>query len=377
MKAICKPQAAPGFAIIDTPIPEPGPGEVRLKILSTSICGTDLNITNWGPWSAGRIQPPLVYGHECCGLVDALGDGVTDFAIGDYVAPEMHLTYWKSPDGLTDNQGQTSETGHYGYWEDTGTIYGIDRPGCFAEYMVIPAQQLVRLPDWLPASWGACLDSLGNAVHACTKVPVEGKSVLVTGCGPLGVFSVAVAKALGARAVYASDITAYRRDKALEAGADAVFSPETGKVSEAVATAETQQGQLAGVDVVIEMSGNTQAILDGLDALNKGGQIILMGLTKETTPIELNTQVIFKEATLMGCNGRQLFRTWDIMLDLLNKKALNLDFNITHHMSLDAFGDAIAILATGQSGKIVMDVASGDNLSPSVAQSSALASSSS
>ncbi|MGE0199979.1 MAG: L-threonine 3-dehydrogenase [Candidatus Melainabacteria bacterium] len=344
MKAIRKPGAAPGFAWIDAPIPTPGAGEVLIKVAMAAVCGTDYHITSWDAWSAGRIKPPLIYGHEFCGHVHALGEGVEgEYPLkpGDYVSAEMHLPCETCRQCASGNR----------HICESVEIYGIDRPGCYAEYVVLPAKLVVRLPENIPVEYGAFLDSLGNAVHAVSKVDVTGKTVHVAGCGPMGLFAIAVAKAEGARAVYASDVSDFRLDLARQAGADAVHNALSGPAS--ALWLQSTGGQ--GVDVVLEMSGSPQAIQDAFTSLCKAGAMVMMGIPKGPVPLDLSNSIIFPEATIIGCNGRRIFETWDRMLALLAEDRLNLDFIITHRLPMSAFEEAMQLVGEGKSGKILLD----------------------
>lgn len=341
MKAIQKPAASEGFIIADLDRPGYGPDEVLIKILLASICGTDLHITQWDEWSASRIQPPLVYGHEFCGVVEAVGERVTHIQPGDYVSAEMHIPC---------DTCYQCQTGRRHICEQV-KIAGIDLNGCYAGYIVLPKNQVVQLPDTLPPEHGACLDSLGNAVHAVSKGEVSGKSVLITGCGPVGLFSVAVAKALGATRIYASDISEYRLNLAQKAGCTQTLNAGAVDVPQAI----RELTQNRGVDVVLEMSGNPQAIQNGFDALARGGTMVLLGIPKSTVELDITNHIIFKEARVLGVNGREIFQTWYLMLDLLTTGQLRIDDIITHRFPLDAFGDAIALVASGQSGKVLLE----------------------
>ncbi len=341
MRAIQKTRAEAGFDIIEAPQPVPAAGEVLIQVLLASICGTDYHITSWDDWSAARIKPPLIYGHEFCGKITAVGAGVETLKPGDYVSAEMHWFCGHCPQ---------CTLGHYHICEN-GHIYGIDRNGCFAEFLTIPAQQVIQLPESIPPEYGAFLDSLGNAVHAVSKEDVVGKSVQVIGCGPVGLFAIAAAKAMGASEVYASDVSNYRLNLALQAGATEIFRADQVTVSEEIKT--RTQGH--GVDVILEMSGSQAALNDAFAGLKQAGTVVLMGIPKAPVTLDLNRDVIFKETKLIGVNGREIFRTWDIMLDLLQSKKLNLDFIITHRMKLSDFAQAIDLIAAGNSGKILLE----------------------
>lgn len=340
MKAIRKTTAASGFDFVDVPKPVPGPKDVLIKVSLASVCGTDFHITNWDEWSASRIQPPMVYGHEFCGVVEAIGDKVEGFAPGDYVSAEMHLAC---------GHCLQCQIGNKHICENV-KIFGVDLPGCFAEYVLIPAKQVVKLPANIKPEYGALLDSLGNSVHAISRVNVSGKTVHVVGCGPLGLFAIVLAKAMGALKVYASDVAPFRLDLARKAGADGVFAADQVKVSDELQKLTEDHG----IDVVLEMSGNPHAINDALRSLKLGGHVVMMGIPKGTVELNLSQDIIFKEATVIGVNGRRIFETWHLMLDLMAAGKLDLDFIITHQLPLSEFGQAMELIREGVSGKILL-----------------------
>ncbi|MEB3286575.1 MAG: L-threonine 3-dehydrogenase [Vampirovibrionales bacterium] len=345
MKAISKPEAKAGFELIETPKPTPEKDEVLIKVSHASVCGTDFHITNWDAWSAARIKPPLIYGHEFCGVIESVGKGVKNLKPGDYVSAEMHWFCGKCPQ---------CTLGHFHICEK-GKIYGVDANGCFADYVVLPAQQIVKLPSEIPPEYGACLDSLGNAVHAVSKTDVKDQIVYVSGCGPIGLFAIAVSKAMGAKAVYASDISDYRLKLAKKAGADHVLKADQLSVSQGL-LAKTEQH---GVDVVLEMSGNPNAIHEAFSALKQAGVMVLMGIPKGPIDLDINRHIIFKESKVIGVNGREIFGTWEMMIDLLSGQKgyqkLDLDFIITHRLKLEQFGEAMDLIAQGKSGKIILE----------------------
>lgn len=340
MKAIRKSTASEGFEYVEVEKPVAGPKEVLIKVTLASVCGTDFHITNWDEWSANRIKPPLVYGHEFCGVVESVGDKVSGFKPGDYVSAEMHL-----PCGHC----LQCQQGHKHICENV-KIFGIDLPGCFAEYIKIPAKQVVKLPPSIKPEYGALLDSLGNSVHAVSKADVSGKTVHVVGCGPLGLFAIVLAKAMGALHVYASDVSPFRLDLARKAGADAVLAADKVKVSDELKAITHGHG----VDVVLEMSGSPMAINDALRGLKLGGTVVLMGIPKGTVEMNVSQDIIFKEAKVIGVNGRQIFQTWLLMLDLMAAGKLDLDFIITHQLPLSEFGQAMDLIRQGVSGKILL-----------------------
>ncbi len=340
MKAIQKPTPQAGFQLIDAEVPAIGPDDVLIRVSKASICGTDLHITRWDDWSASRIQPPLIFGHEFCGVIEQVGRNVEKYQPGDYVSAEMHLPCRTCYQCMT---------GHFHICENC-KIFGIDLDGCFAEYIRIPQWQLVKLPESLPQEYGACLDALGNAVHTVSKGNVSGKTVLVTGCGPVGLFAIRVAKALGATRVFASDIAPYRLEMARKAWADEVFDASRVSVSDEVKSRTKGRG----VDVVLEMSGSPAAIKDAFSALRLAGTYVMLGIPGKPVELDLNRDIIFKEARVIGCNGREIFKTWYLMLELLESGKLDIDFIITHRFPLEQFGEAIDLLASGNSGKVIL-----------------------
>jgi threonine 3-dehydrogenase len=341
MKAIQKPEAASGFKLGEVPIPEIGPNDVLIKVSLASICGTDLHITNWDEWSASRIKPPMVYGHEFCGVVESVGNQVENVAPGDFVSAEMHIPC---------DVCYQCRIGKFHICENV-KIAGIDMDGCYAQFIKLPKRQVLRLPSTLTPEYGACLDSMGNAVHAVSKGDVSGKTVLVVGCGPIGLFSIRVAFALGATRVYASDISPYRLEMAKKAGATAVFDARDVVVSEAIKP--LTQG--LGVDVVLEMSGSGPALNDAFKGLKLGGTVVLLGIPKGKVELDITENIIFKEAKVLGVNGREMFQTWFLMLELLESGKLDIDFIITHRFPLEEFGKAIELIAQGNSGKILLE----------------------
>lgn len=340
MTAIQKQAPEAGFTVSTVEKPSPGPKEVLIKVTLASVCGTDFHITNWDEWSANRIKPPLVYGHEFCGVIEQVGERVEGFAPGDFVSAEMHLSCGHC---LQCKEGRKHIC-------ENVKIFGVDLPGCFAEYVVIPAKQIIKLPKSIKPEYGALLDSLGNSVHAVSRANVAGKTVHVVGCGPLGLFAIAVAKAMGALRVFASDVSSYRLDLAQKAGADAILDAGKVQTSDEIKTLTRNQG----VDVVLEMSGSPIAINDAFNSLKLGGTVVMMGIPKGKVELDINNDIIFKEATVIGVNGRQIFQTWILMLDLLTSGKLNLDFIITHELPLSEFGQAMELIRRGESGKILL-----------------------
>src|SRR5712671_4735040 len=308
MKALRKMQAARGLSFETAPVPSIGPADVLVRVRTASICGTDLHIYGWDRWSQGRIKPPVTLGHEFCGVVERVGDEVTAVRAGDFVSAEMHVSCGHC------HQCRLGEA----HICQNLRIIGIDQDGAFAELVKIPASNIWKLDAAIPEHYGAILDPLGNAVHTVLAGPVAGQSVLVTGCGPIGLMAIAVAKACGSSTVFATETN----DK--------------------------------GVDALLEMSGNPTAIQQGFKALRAGGRASLLGIPTENVPLDLVNDVIFKGATVQGIYGRRMYETWVQMTALLKAGRLNLEPLFGERASLDKFENAFALLQGGLAGKILL-----------------------
>jgi threonine 3-dehydrogenase len=340
MKALRKMHAAKGLQMDTVAVPSIGPTDVLVRVKTASICGTDLHIYGWDRWSQGRIKPPLTLGHEFCGTVERVGDEVRAVKAGDFVSAEMHL-----------NCGQCRQCrlGQAHICQNL-RIIGIDQDGAFAEFVMIPASNIWKLDAAIPEHYGAILDPLGNAVHTVLSGPIAGQTVLVTGCGPIGLMSIAVAKACGSSTVFATETNEKRRAMAKKMGADVVLNPAT---EDAVAKilAETNG---AGVDALLEMSGNPMAIQQGFKALRAGGRASLLGIPTENVPLDLVNDVIFKGATVQGIYGRRMFETWVEMTALLKAGRLNLEPLFGERAPLDKFENAFTLLQGGLAGKVLL-----------------------
>jgi threonine 3-dehydrogenase len=340
MKALRKMQAAKGLQMDAVAVPTIGPADVLVRVKMASICGTDLHIYGWDRWSQGRIKPPVTLGHEFCGTVERAGDDVRAVKAGDFVSAEMHL-----------NCGHCRQCrlGQAHICQNL-RIIGIDQDGAFAEFVKIPESNIWKLDTAIPEHYGAILDPLGNAVHTVLAGPIEGQTVLVTGCGPIGLMSIAVAKACGSSTVFATETNEKRRAMAKRMGADAVLNPAA---EDAVAKilAETNG---TGVDALLEMSGNPTAIQQGFKALRAGGRASLLGIPTENVPLDLVNDVIFKGATVQGIYGRRMFETWVQMTALLKAGRLNLEPLFGERASLDKFENVFALLQGGLAGKVLL-----------------------
>jgi threonine 3-dehydrogenase len=342
MEAVVKAKAAPGIELREVPVPVPGPGEVLVRVLAASVCGTDLHIFNWDPWAQGRIKPPLIPGHEFSGAVAGVGAGVTAVKEGDFVSAEMHVACGKC---LQCRIGQAHICQHV-------KILGVDASGAFASYVIIPETNIWKLSPTIPRDWCSLLDPLGNAVHTVLAGDIAARTALVTGCGAIGLFSIAVAKACGAAKVFAVEVNAHRRQVAATMGADLVLDPATDNVEEQIleATGGT------GVDVLLEMSGHPTAIEQGFSLLRTGGRASLLGIPSKPMEMDLAREIIFKGATVQGINGRKMYETWFQMEALLASGKLNLEPVITHRLKLSEFTHAMGFLKSGEAIKVVFNL---------------------
>jgi threonine 3-dehydrogenase len=340
MKAVVKTKAGPGLAFCDAPVPKIGPGDILVKTRAASICGTDLHIYNWDPWSANRIKPPLIVGHELCGDIVATGSEVSSVHVGDFVSAESHIVC---------HVCDLCRTGNAHICRNV-KIIGIDRDGAFAEYVALPADNAWLNPPEMPPEIAALQENFGNAVHTALATPVIARKVLVTGCGPVGLMAIQVARAAGARSLYVSDVSDYRLALAKRLGVDLAVNANAQDLRQLVFDATSGEG----VDVLLEMSGAPSAIRDGFNLLKAGGHAVLLGLPQKPFELDLANLVIMKGVTVHGIAGRKLWETWYTMRGLMRGGAVDLAPIITHHFKLAEFEKAFAAMASGDSGKVVM-----------------------
>jgi threonine 3-dehydrogenase len=340
MKALRKTQAGKGLQIEKLAVPTIGPTEVLVRVKATSICGTDLHIYGWDRWSQVRIKPPVTLGHEFCGIVERVGEEVTAIKPGDFVSAEMHVNCGYC------HQCRLGEA----HICQNLRIIGIDIDGAFAEFVKIPSTNIWKLDPAIPERYAAILDPLGNAVHTVLAGPIAGQAVLVTGCGPIGLMSIAVAKACGSSTVFATETNEHRRSMAKEMGADFVLNP---LVEDPVRRILEATGG-TGVDALLEMSGHPAAIQQGFKSLRAGGRASLLGIPTENVPLDLVQDVIFKGATVQGIYGRRMYGTWVQMTALLKAGRVNLDPLFGERMDLENFEAAFSKLQSGLAGKILM-----------------------
>lgn len=339
MKALVKRNATPGLWIDDVPEPEPGAGEVLIRVKKTSICGTDLHIKAWDPWAASTVPVPMVVGHEFMGEVVRLGSGVAGIVEGMRVAGEGHITC---------GHCRNCRAGRRNFCHNHSGV-GVTRPGAFAEFLVLPAANVFPVPDHISDEVAAVLDPLGNATHTALAFDLVGEDVLVTGAGPIGAMAVAIARHVGARFVVATDVNRYRLDLAASMGADRVVDVSSESLDQVMA----DLGMTEGFDVGMEMSGSASAFNQMLDAMNHAGRIAVLGIPSGPMELDINV-VIFKGLTLRGIYGRQIFETWYKMAAML-QSGLEIDGLVTHRFPAEAFEEAFAVVESRACGKVLLN----------------------
>jgi len=358
MLALRKTAPEPGLRLEEVAVPEPGPSDVLVRVLAASICGTDLHIRDWDEWSAHRIHPPLTLGHEFAGEVVATGRDVRHVEAGDYVSAESHVTC-----GMCFQ----CRTGHAHMCEHT-QILGVDRDGAFAEYVVVP-ESVIWLNDRsrLPPEVATLQEPFGNAVFATGEQELTGRSVAVLGCGPIGLFSIGIARAAGAAGVWASDRTEFRLELARTMGADDAVNVDA---TEDVAGWFKERNEGHGLDVVFEMSGAARSITDAFRIARNGGRVILFGIPSRPVEIDVADAMIFKNLSVLALNGRKIFNTWYKTSWMLKSGVVDLRPLITARLDgLDGYAEAFDRLAAGQACKIVVfpngEEAAGEAAQPS------------
>ncbi len=340
MAALEKSHPREGLWKVQAPVPEIGPDDVLIRVNKTGICGTDIHIWNWDAWAAGTVPVPLITGHEFAGEIVEIGRNVTGLNIGQRCSGEGHVVR---------NDSRQSRSGRFHLDPGTRGI-GVNVQGAFAEYLQLPAFNVVPLPDDIPDEIGAILDPLGNAVHTALSFDLLGEDVLITGAGPIGIMAAAVARHAGARHVVITDVIPAR----LELAQKVCRNLRTVDVSrEDLRDVIDELGMKQGFDVGLEMSGNQQALDQMVDALVMGGKIALLGIPPGKSPVDWS-RIVFKAITIKGVYGREMFETWYKMIAML-QNGLDVSRVITHRFSVDDFDKGFAAMKSGQSGKVVLD----------------------
>jgi threonine 3-dehydrogenase len=340
VKAIAKTTAGPGLEIIETKEPQIKPGHVKVRIQKASICGTDLHIYQWDQWASTRIKPPRIIGHEFCGEIIEVGEGVSPSRMGEFISSESHIVCGQCVQCLHGQAHVCANT----------QILGVDVDGGFATYAVLPSQNARHTPPQISKSIASMQDAIGNAVHTIMSVPVPERTVLITGLGPIGLFAAAICKIIGAQKIYATEISPFRIALGKQIGVDEIFNPLEVDVEKALKKEEKY-----GVDICLEMSGQASSFDLAVRATRSGGEISILGVFPgPLSDVDMN-EVVLKGLTLHGITGRRQWETWDQMQWLLTEKGLDLSPLITHEMKFDQIEEAMQILQAGQAGKIVLD----------------------
>jgi threonine 3-dehydrogenase len=339
MRALVKEKAAPGIWLRDINEPEPGPNDVLIRVRKTAICGTDIHIFNWDEWAARTIPVPMAVGHEFSGIIEAIGSEVRGLKPGDRVSGEGHITC---------GHCRNCRAGRRHLCMNTSGV-GVNRQGCFADYLVIPASNVFKLPDAVTDDIASILDPLGNATHTALSFDLVGEDVLITGAGPIGIMAVAICRHVGARHVVITDVNDYRLGLAAKMGASRVLNVSRQSIDDAMQDLEMEEG----FDVGLEMSGNPVALRDMLRTMHHGGKVALLGIPPGDTAVDWN-QVIFKGLTIKGVYGREMFETWYKMASML-QSGLDVSPVITHHFGVEEFQQGFDIMNSGRSGKVILD----------------------
>jgi len=341
VKALVKETAGPGFKLNDVPEPRIRGDEVLIRVRRAGVCGTDVHIYEWDAWAQGRCKPPFVVGHEFAGEVVQVGNLVTDVKQGDRVTAEGHIV---------DGRCLLCRTGNAHVCPYT-RIIGVDRDGCFAEYIAMPATNVWHLDDAVSFDIGGIHDPMGNAFHTALTAEIPGATVLITGCGPIGLFAVGICKAAGASRIIASDVNETRLALARRMGAHDVVHP-----NEAETVVKAHSDGL-GVDVVLEMSGVPSAIHQAFALVRVGGRVQMLGIPAKPMEVNFATEVIFKGITIYGVVGRRMYETWHQVTRFLRSGLFDPTPVITHRFPLEAADEAIRAIKSGEAGKVIFEVA--------------------
>lgn len=339
MKALVKRHREAGLALEDIPIPQYGDDDVLIKVHKTAICGTDVHIYNWDAWAQKTIPVPMVIGHEFVGTIDAIGSHVRDLEVGDVVVGEGHIVCGKCRNCLAGRRHLCPAT----------QGVGVNRPGVFAEYCVIPASNVWRAAANIPMDTLSVFDPFGNATHTALTFDVLGEDVLISGAGPIGLMATAVVRHAGARFIVVTDLNPYRLELATRMGADVALNITEGTVADV----QRELGMREGFDVGLEMSGSGSALRDMLANMCHGGKIAMLGIPTEDLSIDWH-KVVFGMLTIKGIYGREMFETWYLMQSML-QTGLDISPVITHHFHYTDFQEAFAVMRSGHSGKVIMD----------------------
>lgn len=339
MKALVKHSPKEGIWMEDVPDPKCGPGEVRIRITHTAICGTDKHIFEWDEWAQNNLKLPLIVGHEFCGIIDEVGPHATHYKVGDRVSGEGHITCGNCRNCRAGKKHLCPET----------IGVGVHRDGAFAEYLVIPESNVWPLHEDIPSEIAAFFDPLGNAVHTALAFNITGEDILICGAGPIGMMAAAICKFSGSRNIVVTDINDYRLNLAKNLGASRTVNPR----KEDIGTVFEELGISHGFDVGLEMSGNPEAFNQMISLMYNGGNIALLGLLPNSTKVDWN-KVIFKGLNIKGIYGREMYDTWYKMTQMI-RSGLSVSKVLTHHFKIDDFQKAFKVIESGNCGKVVLE----------------------
>ncbi|MFO7299121.1 MAG: L-threonine 3-dehydrogenase [Actinomycetes bacterium] len=338
MRALVKHPDGPGLTLEEVPVPEPGPDEVLIRVHTTGICGTDLHIYEWDDWARSTVPAPMTVGHEFSGHIAALGSNVKGFEIGELVSAEGHVVCGKCRNCLAGRRHLCKEP----------RGLGVDIPGAFADYVVVPKQNVWRHVEGLDPEIAALFDPFGNAVHTALAFPVLGEDVLITGAGPIGLMAIPVVRKAGARNVVVSDPNEFRRSLAMEMGATVTVDPTTADWK----TVQGELGMTEGFDIALEMSGSRYAMADILANTVHGARVALLGIPSDPYPIDWST-VIFNMLTIRGIYGREMYDTW-YKMNILIQSGVDISPVISHRFSAEEYDRAFAAVRGGDAAKVLL-----------------------
>ena len=339
MRALVKATREPGLVMQEVPVPEIGPNDVLIRIHKSAICGTDMHIWNWDAWAQKTIPVPMHVGHEYVGLIEAAGSEVEGYKVGDRVSGEGHIVC---------GHCRNCRAGKRHLCPNTVGV-GVNRPGSFAEYLSIPSFNLFKVPDGIPDDVASIFDPYGNAIHTALSYDMVGEDVLITGAGPCGAMAASIAKHVGARYVVVTDINPYRLELAKKMGATLAVNPKEKDLHQVM----KELGMTEGFDVGMEMSGNAEAFKSMIDVMVNGGRVAMLGIFPNEVAIDWG-KVIFKGLFLKGIYGREMFETWYKMATMI-QAGLDISPVITHHFPIEEFKNGFEVMASGLSGKVILD----------------------
>jgi threonine 3-dehydrogenase len=342
MKAIAKTKRKKGMELINVPTPQIGLRDVLVKVTLASICGTDVHIYDWTRWARQRLTPPRVIGHEFVGIVEKIGNEVTRVEAGDRVSAESHISCGHC---YQCSNGDSEVCRNL-------KLLGVDYDGALSEYLVLPEHVLWKIDSKIPDKWATIQEPFGNAIDTVMAEDVSAKTVLILGAGPIGLFATGIARASGASLIIVSDPNDYRLAISKKMGAHMALNPGKKDITPLVLDATNNNG----VDVVLEFSGNNQALNQGLKVITPGGRISILGIYEKRVSIDLNKEVIFKKIRIYGITGRKVFSTWHKTSRFLSSGIVNPDPILTHRFPLKDYEKGIKLMREGKCGKVILEV---------------------